>query len=538
MKKILILSGSQNYAASTASSTASTATDPTLLALGAPAFYGLVEVDSGGDGNDNKDTLITPTDLAVPLKISAANFIAGGGNLVRFMQGYPTNVNAGQGSLIQAKGVTRLWKQAYIAPIKEVSYIGYNGTGGSLNLPTITLNSEGTLLAVQQEVTTPDQIREQEQYGTANLLANTAAYDIVLQIVNAVNNTTYKTHTAQIVTNQASIADWTGTGTALLLTKGSKTASFVIQDATGWIASTGTATIGDIFYASTGNTLNATFTANALGSSAGHHIITINDTQYVVADAGTAAQNAAAIITAINAGSQGTATLSNTSDVTIAINRATYSAKIGATYSADDSTWTVLTITVNNTVGASTNTVGTILKAASAASAAASFQLDAEFQGQSGYYLGGTSTTVNAGIATLAGSPEYGIKLTVDDPNSVYQYARQGVIESATITYTIGANCGLGTGDELSKIEEGLIAYRGQFDNYSKWMKQLPRFAVITQNYDAYTIMYRNTTVETGFDNNKGDNSTIQIYVPSGFAGQANIETVLKGLFTSALANF
>lgn len=529
-KKVLILSGSQNYAASVSSTTASTATDLTILNTGAVAFYGLVDVDSGGDTNDNRYTLITPTDLSTNGKISAANFLSGGGYLVTLLQGYPTYpIKSGD---IQTKGVTKVLKQSYLAPVKQVSFIGYNGSTGSLNLPTIAAYDEATLLAVQQEVTTPDQIREQEQYGTAPLLASTTAYDIMLQLINSINNTTNKTQTA-FITSNGTQADFTGTATTLLFTKGSKTVAFMIQDATsGWVASTGTVAKGDLIGVANQSMVSVVFTAGALGSSAGHYVVSVGSAIYVVADAGSAAQNATAIAAAVNAGGLATAVTSGTSDVTITCTRATYSTKILVVHSNDDSAWTTDTLTVTSTGEA----VGMRYKAAADASAAATFTLDTEYQGETGYFLGGTDLALTTGIVTT--QTEYGMKLIIDTVALVYQYAKQGVIQLADITYTVGASQGFGTGDILVKIEEGLIAYRGQFDQYSKWYKQLPRFAVAATNYDAYTIQYRNTTVESGFDNNKGDNSTMQIYMPSGFAGQANFETVIKALFANAIVNF
>lgn len=434
MKKILILSGDQNYAASTSSATANTATNAGLLASGAIALYGMVETDAGGDSNDHKLTLITPTDTSTTGNISPANFLAGGGNEVSIVQGYPTFPQ--QAGVIQAKGVFRIWKQAYTAPVKQVSYIGYNGSTGSLNLPTITANSTGTIGMVQQEVTTSDQIREQSQYTTAPLVASETAYNICLQIVNAINNATSKTHTADIISN--------GAGTTIAIG--------------GAITGTGAASTQKSSATNGSTTVTITATTLTATTLADGSLITLGGILYKV---------------------------SGTPDITSNVLTLTLDrAYTGTTYSAvrlDDSTY---------------------------------------------------------GVKTVATPTEYGIKLVADTAGYVYNYFKQDVLQDATITYTTGASKGFGTGAAIAAIEEGLMAYRGQMDTASKWAKQLVRFADASATYDVYTISYRNTTVETGVEHNKAANSSMAIAVPVGYDGQANLETILKALFTNAQVNF
>lgn len=534
MKKILIGSGDQNYAPSIASATAETGLTPDILAAGAVAVYGLVNTDSLTSGNNNQSCLvIKAAGTGGAGKIETDRFLAGGGELIQLVQGAATFQP--KIDYIQVKNIKRLWKQAYVAAVKEVSFIGYNGTSGSLNLPTIVANSDATVLAVEQELSAVDQIRNQEDYPTAPLAASAAAYDIIIQIVNAFNTASYKTHTA-FVTANGTVADFTGTATALLFTKGSTTVSFMIQDATsGFVASTGTVAAADLIFTAHQNMKSVTFTCTANATK-----VCIGGTIYVVADAGADTANATAVAAAINAGGLATATV-NSAAVTVTLKPAYYGAKILAFDDNGAGTYATLTLTVNTTTG---ETVGTVLKALAAVSAAASFELDKPYMGETGYFLGGTSLLLNTGIMTTM--TEYGIKMVVDTAGKVYNYAKQGVLESSTltifnggtITNAVAPSKGLGTGVQIVKIEEGLIAYRGQFDSVDRRMKQLPRFASESVTYDVYTIQYSNSTVVTGFDHNRSDNSTIQIAIPVGTDGQSDFEAVLKELATEAAVNF
>jgi len=509
------------------------ALDPSLLAAGAFGIYGLVEEDASSvSGALGMQALITEATDSTTGKMRYATFAAGS-NIVSLYQGgnpsgYPVGVQS-----INRKGVYKIVKQAYVAPVKQISFIGYNGSTGSLNLPSIAANDDATVLAVQKEATTLDQIREQESYSSGGLLASTAAYDVIAPIVNAINNTPTlsKTHTAGITAN-GTVADFTGTATALLFTKGSTTVYFVIEDATaGWTASTGSVTANDVVFVGHANMKVVTFTANALGSGAGRHVITIAGTIYNVADAGTAAQNATAIAAAINAGTQATAVISGTSDVTITLVPSLYSAKMLVRYTADDASWSTLTLTVTSTG----ETVGTIYKAAATASTAASFELDRAYVGETGYWLGLTSTTLGTGIMTT--QTEYGIKLRVDGLNGEsYSYAKQGVIQNATLTYTLNASKGFGTGTSVAAKEESLMAYRGQIDTYCRWTKQLPRFADSNLTYTCYTLLFIQSTDTTGAPHNKTSRGAIEIYIPSGQSTLiTSVEALFGGLFTDAL---
>src|ERR1035437_6928644 len=114
MAKILILGTSGNYAASLASATVDTASSPELLALGTIGAYGLST---------------TTQKLALITQAAPTTFAS---ELVAFNQGNGTPLASVN---IQPKGVLSIKKQAYVAPVSQISFIGYNGASGSLSLP-------------------------------------------------------------------------------------------------------------------------------------------------------------------------------------------------------------------------------------------------------------------------------------------------------------------------------------------------------------------------------------------------------------------
>lgn len=167
-------------------------------------------------------------------------------------------------------------------------------------------------------------------------------------------------------------------------------------------------------------------------------------------------------------------------------------------------------------------------------------------------YRGETVTISETNFALWAAevtvTTAWGIGLQVDDATRVYGYAAQGLLQNATVTayyttntagtQTANPTKGLGTGAAVVAIEEGLIAYRGQLDSIDRRMKALPRYANAATNYVAYSISFRVTTETTGAPHNKGENSTVLIFVPTGQASITLFEAVLKKLCTNASVNF
>ena len=511
MAKILILGASGNYAASLASVTVDTATSPELLALGTLGAYGI-------NATTQKLALIT--------QAAPTTFVA---ELVAFNQGNGTPLASVN---IQPKNVISIKKQAYVAPVCQISFIGFNGASGSLALPTIVANDEAILLGIEYEVSDDLQMRNQENYTSGSLIAGQAAYDIMAKLALNINSREELTHVAFPVSNDT-VATFTGTGTGLFLTKGSTTASFMIESATGLVASTGSIAAADIINVPSSNYRAFSFTALILGTGAGHTVVTLGGTQYVIADAGSAAQNATAVAAAINAGTQATAVVTSSVVVTITANVETYFARPTVTTSPDDTTWTQATLTVVDA-----ETVPVKLRALAAVSGAASFELDTPYQGETGYFIEGTSATANVGVATTG--TLWGLKLKVLTAGNVYGYATQLVIQNSTKTVSVGSSVGSGSYAQINALEKEGLAYRGQFDTVDRRMKYVPTFADATKSYTTYTILFSNRTEDKSGGHAGAYQESFTIAVPVGHSAIAGLELVLKSsnLFTNAALNF
>jgi hypothetical protein len=454
MKKVLIGGGASNqvYAPATgALTTVNGATSVDLLASGGLAVYGFVDVVSGSlnAGTLGKDILINDSASNTADTGDADDFINGGANeIITIAQGgvvTPVQVYG-----INRKGVTRITKQIYVAPSRQVSFIGYNGVVGAINMPTVTQGSEATLLAVQQEASTPDQIRSQEDYGIGNIAASTSEYSVLSGVVNAINTAFTKTHTAYIVSN-GTRTNTTTTGNATV-TNGSSIIAFTAIPAAGWVAAVGQ-------FVSINNTAVGTTVIDAAATN-------VNGTVYQI----------------------------------VAING-------------------------NNVT------------------------LDRPYRGTTATITGIQTGGAGAGaIALVASITAMGIKLVVDDATRVYNYALQGLLQNANITaYYTGTSAGTqvtapskgsGTGAAVVAIENGLIAYRGQLDTVDRRMKQLPRYASATENYVSYTIQFRMTTNVTGVPHNRGENSTVIVFVPTGQTSITLFEGILKKLCVNASINY
>jgi hypothetical protein len=196
-------------------------------------------------------------------------------------------------------------------------------------------------------------------------------------------------------------------GALMFFTKGSKTVTYH----TGALAaSTGTVADGAVITAPSSGGRVFTFTAQ----DAVTHTITIGETTYTIADQNTAADgsdNAAAIVTALNAGTQVYASVTDTDDVDIRLRPGLEflppvvwngSASISVTF--DDQADT----------GYGGDNRPVMYTVDGAVTGAASFTMDQEWQGETGYAVVGTDVDVNAGTATVT---NFGIKLTGKRPS-------------------------------------------------------------------------------------------------------------------------
>lgn len=171
MKHILI-GKNVNYAASKASTTADTATSPELLRDGAIGFY----LEDG--------TLIPAAGTGMS---TATKFFVAQGTAT----GCLVSATMDKRSNLKSK-VT----QDYTAPVKQVTYIGYNTSSGDLATPTIAENDEATIKIIN--TTGGRQVFPKQTYN-AVLAASATDYDVAFALVDAINTTPFATGTSDFV---------------------------------------------------------------------------------------------------------------------------------------------------------------------------------------------------------------------------------------------------------------------------------------------------------------------------------------------------
>lgn len=507
MAKLLVLNTSAAYAASLTSSAADAATSPELLALGTVGVYGI-------NPATQKVALITSTPSIHP---ELASIYQGNGTPMASVNLQPNNVFS-------------IKKQAYVAPVSTIAFIGYNGTNSSLNLPTIVQNDEAVLEAILYEASDDFQMREQENYTSGVLTAGQAAYDIMAKLALNVNNREELTHVAFPVSNDT-VAAFTGTGTGVLLTKGSTTVNFTIGHATtGVQASTGSINAGDIINVPSSNYRKFSFVTTGFTVSA-TLTVGLGGTLYVVPAATSDANTATVMAAAINTGTQATAVVTSSTTVTVTANTDTYFAMPLVYFFNGTATYSQVAIT---TIDA--ETVPVKLRALALVSAASSFELDTPYQGETGYFVEGTSATANAGVATTG--TQWGLKLKALTKGNVYGYSTQLVIQNATKTVAVGASEGSGSYDQIAALEKEAAAYKGQFDTVDRRMKYIPLFADSTKVYDTYTFLFTNRTEDKSAAHSAAYQESFTVAFVKGHTSEANFETVIKYVFPNAVVNF
>jgi hypothetical protein len=208
MKQILI-SKNLNYAASKTSTTADTATSPELLRDGAIGFY----LPSG--------TLIPAAGTG--MSTAEKFFIA---------QGTSTGCIVTP-LLDKRSNLKRKMTQDYTAPVRQVSYVGYNTSTGSLNTPTISARDEASIKVID---TTVGRQTFPKQTFSVSLAASADDYTVASGLVDNINLTPFSDGssgsntfvTAEVVTN-ATLAEFDADVT---VTNGSKTVTFAGNDTT------------------------------------------------------------------------------------------------------------------------------------------------------------------------------------------------------------------------------------------------------------------------------------------------------------------
>ena len=132
MKKVFILTGSQAYAPSSASASANAGITPDILASGAIGLYGIVE-KSNVAAAIGQSLLISESAGGSSATLFDSDEIASGtGDVEMFELVQGAVISPIRTGWIQRRGVSRITNQSFSAAVKEVSFIGYNGSTGSL----------------------------------------------------------------------------------------------------------------------------------------------------------------------------------------------------------------------------------------------------------------------------------------------------------------------------------------------------------------------------------------------------------------------
>jgi hypothetical protein len=305
----------------------------------------------------------------------------------------------------------------YTAPTEQVTLLGVNSASTVTGLGTVTVGNtyivDIELLHAINDTNNSPMIKTtvyQAVSGDTQASIAKGLFESSQRVL--ARNLPYPMITVERIadgTGGTSVVAFTGTSTIVKLTKGSKSVGVYIKVADGTAdLSASTASVGatDVFSFPSTNGRSFSFTAVALGSGAGHTLVTIGETNYLVADGGTDAQNATAIAAAINAGTQATAAVTSSTTVTI-----TYKATTTNTLpplvlkSDDDSTWTLVTVTIASGTSKAVKYVST-----GATTTAATFAMDEPWQGETGYVYEGTTEATNAGVATFTTAAVWGLK--------------------------------------------------------------------------------------------------------------------------------
>lgn len=398
--------------------------------------------------------------------------------------------------------VTRmtLTKAKNVAQTEQITYVGYAGSGTE-NLSVANDTYYHMLIQQTQNDT--------KHRGNNHIYDITASYKspvtgatvplLAIGLRNSLlaNAMKFETEIGGVVpgylkpelTADGTVADFTGTAVMLKLTKGSKVAEFV--DAAG-AASTGTAAVGNIFNIPSSGGKSFTFTAVA---TAGGHVIYIGSTAITVADAGTADQNATAIATAIIASGLAGAEAS-TSTVTIHA-LPCQPIPVPAVYDVTGTAFIAVTI-------ASGDAVPTKLHAATAATAAASFEFDSPYLGETAYVVGGTTAATMTGVNTtptiwglkLTGIKEDFSPVTWKDfnKNTFIVAARKGSVDAGwTIATPTKASTGVGSYEQVVGWEYASMVDNNQGTLPTYIPNEMPTlFAGSCNRYSLINIAYTN----------------------------------------------
>lgn len=173
-----------NYAASKTSTTQNTATNPADLRDGAIGIYG---IHRAGSTNLNKIALITDGGSESAGIVPMATFV---GDQIFIAMGVGTGPSQLSNPIDKPGGIKSCKAKVYTAPVLGVWRVGYNGTSGSLNLPSTILRGDDFSISVTERNYKVSGNREsflKKQYSVAAQANGETALSLVERWIAAVN---------------------------------------------------------------------------------------------------------------------------------------------------------------------------------------------------------------------------------------------------------------------------------------------------------------------------------------------------------------
>jgi hypothetical protein len=153
---------------------------------------------------------------------------------IQFKQGRTTageNIVTGNIPISSIKSVVR---RAYVAPTKGIVVVGFNGTDGALNLPTIALNDIAEIMSLSR--TDETNLYNKHRYDVS-LVSSQGDYSILNELAYYVNNTAgtlaWDQEVVADVMSDGTLTLFTGTPGTMDVVKGSTTVTFSSAVPTG-----------------------------------------------------------------------------------------------------------------------------------------------------------------------------------------------------------------------------------------------------------------------------------------------------------------
>lgn len=387
---------------------------------------------------------------------------------------------------IDASKLRKVTAVTGVKSTEQVSFVGYNGTSGSLGgAPAST--SDYILKGIIKNTKTTYNCTPFITHWSYQAAASASEQTIAKGLLDSFNawakRFPEKVLACERVAATTSVAAH-DTATVVKLTNGSKSVALYIKATapnTTLTASTTTIAANTVINAPSWNGRTFTFTClDAVG-----HTCHIGTESYYIADQNTAADgsdNATALVALINAGTVATA-VAATAAVTVTYNDNFYGLP-PMVFSNVAAAPTTVAVTI-----ASGDAVPVKYVVSATTAAAATYVLDTEWQGPTGYAYTGTTAATHVGETTLNGD-DFGLKFTskvlpVSFEKRNYEKVRfeLGVDgdfpTDVTVTDSVAASEGVGVYAQI-----GILERQAQMNEGQAWVQSYP------------SVNYRNETAK------------------------------------------